>query len=450
MTVHEPRGADDQLDVHVARATRRQHAETILRAAITAADPRPLVRHALETAPELQGDEPVRLVALGKAAPPMAEPAFELLGDRIIQHVIIAPAGTPTERPILFGAHPLPDESSVAAGRVVHDILHTAGPDEVVLVLLSGGGSAIAVQPLEPIAVDEYADCVARLMHAGADIGDLNLLRRHIDGLKGGRMAALAARASVLGLVLSDVVGDPLDTIASGPLSPDSSSAADALRLLRRYSLIEECAESIHHVLTTCVRTGDGETPGPGSAVFERVRVRVVGGNDVAINGAADAARRIGYDVRRATHPVVGPAREAGVGLAREALLLQRDAAQPVCIVAGGETTVLVHGAGQGGRNQEIVLAACIELAGTPGITVGSVGTDGVDGPTDAAGAIADETTLSEAASLGLAAGDALARNDSHTFFRQAGGLVTTGPTGTNVNDVQIALITPPSAGDAD
>lgn len=433
------------------RDTRREHADAILRAAIAAADPRPLVRRALETAPELQGRAPIRLIALGKAAPLMAEPVFELHGDRIVQHAIIAPAGTPTgkstHRAVLFGAHPLPDESSVEAGHAVQDVLQAGGPDDVVLVLLSGGGSAVAVLPIEPIAVDEYADCVARLMRAGADIGDLNLVRRHIDGLKGGRMAALAAPASVLGLVLSDVVGDPLDTIASGPLSPDPTSAADALRLLRRHRLIEECAESIHHVLSTCVRTGEDETPGPGSAVFERVRVRVVGGNDVAVNGAADAAAMLGYGIRRATHPVTGLAREAGVSLAREAQGIQRDGVLPVCIVAGGETTVAVSGDGRGGRNQEIVLAACLELTGAAGITVGSVGTDGVDGPTDAAGAIGDEGTLGRAAELGIDPRSALADNDSHGFFRAVGGLLVTGPTGTNVSDVQIALIAAPASG---
>jgi glycerate 2-kinase len=423
----------------------RADAEAILRAAIEAAHPGPLVRRALESAPEIAGGGPIRLVALGKAAPLMADEAFEILGDRVVQHVIVAPHGTAARRPVLHGGHPLPDADSVAAGRAIRDVVTGAARDDAVLVLLSGGGSAAAVLPLDIIEVDEYADCIHRLMRAGADIAELNTVRRHIDGLKGGRMAAMAEPATVLGLVLSDVVDDALETIASGPLSPDPTSAGDALRVLRRYSLVEECAESIHHVLTTCIRTGEDETPGPDAPVFERVRVRVIGGNDVAVEGAARAAGDLGYEVRRAIHPVTGAARAAGEALAGEALALRRAGPLPACIVAGGETTVMVRGDGRGGRNQELVLAACIALGGAPGIAVGSAGTDGVDGPTDAAGAVADAGTLARAADAGVDPDVALRENDSHSFFRAAGGLIITGPTGTNVNDVHVALVVDPA-----
>jgi glycerate 2-kinase len=422
----------------------RADVEAILRAAIEAAHPAPLVRRALASAPEVGGGGPIRLVALGKAAPIMADEAFELLGDRIVQHVIVAPRGTAGRRPVLHGGHPLPDADSVAAGGAIRDIVTAAAPDDVVLVLLSGGGSAAAVLPLDIIEVDEYAGCIRRLMRAGADIAELNTVRRHIDGLKGGRMAVMAQPATVLGLVLSDVVGDALETIASGPLSPDPTSAGDALRVLRRYGLVEECAESIHHVLTTSIRTGEDETPGPGAPVFERVRVRVIGGNDVAVTGAARAAEGLGYTVHRAVHPVTGAARSAGEALAGEAVALQRAGTLPACIVAGGESTVMVRGGGRGGRNQELVLAACIALDGAPGIALGSAGTDGVDGPTDAAGAVADAGTLGRAAAAGADPDAALRENDSHSFFRAAGGLIVTGPTGTNVNDVHVALVVDP------
>lgn len=425
--------------------TAREQAEAILRAAIAAAAPGPLVLRALESAAELQQGVPVRLVALGKAAPAMADAAYDMLGDRIVDAVIAAPAGTRSSRPALYGAHPLPDVSSVRAGVAIRESLRSAGAGDLVLVLVSGGASATAVLPLGGITVRDYADCVGRLMRAGADIGALNTVRRHIDGLKGGRMAGLAAPAQVLGIVLSDVVGDPIDVIASGPLSPDPTTPDDALAVLHHYDLLDVCAASIHDVLTRAVRDHALRGPAPDHPLFEKVRVRIAGGNDVAIDGAAESARDLGFEVRRAVAPVIGAASYAGVSMAREARALQADGPLPACIIAGGETTVAVAGPGRGGRNQEIALAACVELAGAPGITIGSIATDGIDGPTDAAGAIADGETLQRAAMLGIDAARALADNDSHGFFSRVGGLIVTGPTGTNVNDVHVALVTAPA-----
>jgi glycerate 2-kinase len=419
--------------------SRRAHAEAILRAAITAAEPAALVRRALDSAIELQDDATVRVLAIGKAAPAMVEPVFGLFGERITDSLIVTPAGTHSTRPALFGAHPLPDESSVEAGRAVHDMLAAARSGETVLVLLSGGASATAVQPLGGVTVTEYADCVRRLLHAGAPIGDVNTVRRHLDALKGGGMALLAAPAHVLGLVLSDVVGDPLEIIASGPLSPDPTTADDALRVLRQHGVLDDCAPSIRALLDDAARTRT--TREVDEDAFRNVRVRIIGGNDVAVTGAASAADALGYRVRRATEPVTGLAREAGASLATEALALQVKEALPICIVAGGETTVAVQGSGRGGRNQEIVLAACVALDAARGITVGSIGTDGIDGPTDAAGAIADESTLERAAAHGVDPHLALQQNDSYTFFDATGDLIRTGPTGTNVNDVHVALI---------
>jgi glycerate 2-kinase len=424
--------------------SRRSHAETILRAAITAADPAALVRRALHGAVELDNDAPIRLIAIGKAAPAMAEPAFELFDSRITASLVVVPAGTASWRPALRGAHPLPDTSSLAAGHAVHDMLHAASSDDIVLVLLSGGASASVALPRGDVTIAEYADCVLRLMRAGADIAGLNTVRKHLDDLKGGRMAALAAPARVLGLVLSDVVGDPVEIIASGPLSPDPSTPEEALRVLRDYGVLDDCAPSIVALLADAAGTGARAAETLASTAFDDVRVRIIGGNDVAVSGAAAAAEQLGYRVRRATGHVTGFARDAGATLAAEALELQRKEPLPTCIVAGGETTVAVRGGGRGGRNQEIVLAACIALDGASGITVGSIGTDGIDGPTDAAGAVADESTLEQALAQGIDARRALEQNDSHTFFCATGGVIRTGPTGTNVNDVQIALIEAP------
>jgi glycerate 2-kinase len=420
---------------------RRRHAAAILRAAIAAADPGALVRRALHGAPELTGGEPIHLLAAGKAAAAMAEPLFEAFGDRIVKHVIVLPHGTPTRRPALFGSHPVPDASSEEAAAATAELLERAGAGDLVVALFSGGGSSVVAAPLPGIDIAGYAASVARLMRGGAEIGELNVVRKHIDALKGGRMAALAAPAAVLCLVLSDVVGDRVDVIASGPFSPDPTSAADALGVLRRHGPLRAYPTAVRELLENDAAAG---TPQPGAAAFERVRVRVIGGNDVAVEGAARRAAELGYRVHRAVHPVTGPAADAGVTLAREARLLQRAGVPPACIVAGGETTVAVTGAGRGGRNQELVLAACLELQRAAGITVASIGTDGIDGPTEAAGAIADEESLDRAAARGVQAAPALRSNDSHEFHRAAGGLVITGPTGTNVNDVQLALIAAP------
>lgn len=424
-----------------SRPHRREHAEAILRAAVAAADPAPLVQRALHGAVELGDDGPIHLVAIGKAAPAMAAAAADALGDRVTRRLIVAPHGTPAPDGALFGAHPAPDEGSRNAGQAVLEMLESTPPDERILVLLSGGASSCIALPLGDITVEDYAECVTRLMHAGADIGELNLVRKQIDALKGGRMALHAAPSPVLALVLSDVVGDPLDVIASGPLTPDVTTCDDALLVLRRHGLIPGCPPSVLALLERCVERGEGESPAAEHPAFEQVRVRVVGGNDVAVEGAAEAAARLGYRVLRAPEPVTGRAREAGATMAREARRLLETEPVPACIVAGGETTVAVGGDGRGGRNQELVLSACLALDGLAGITVGSVGTDGVDGNSPAAGAIADESTLPAAGEKGLDVRSVLERNDSYAWFDATDGLLVTGATGTNVNDVHIALI---------
>jgi glycerate 2-kinase len=419
---------------------RRTHAEAILRAAVLAADPAALVKRALAGATELAGVSRIHVIGIGKAALPMTRTALQELGDRAISSLVVAPRGAAADVPgVMHGGHPLPDQNSVEAGKAVLASLRSCEPDDLLLVLLSGGGSAVVALPLPGISIDEYADCVLQLMRSGADIEELNTVRKHIDDLKGGRMAVHADGATILCLTLSDVIGDAPETIASGPFSPDPTTCADALDVLRRYDLLDSCAASIRQAL----ERGSPETPAAGDVAFDSVRVRIIGGNDIAVAGAASHAAELGYAVHRAPLPVTGFAREAGVTLARQARMLQKAEPEPLCVVAGGETTVSVTGAGRGGRNQEIVLAACLELDGSPGITVGSIGTDGVDGWTDAAGAIADEETLRAATAAGVDPAAALQDNDSYTFFHRAGGLVITGPTGTNVNDVQIALATP-------
>jgi glycerate 2-kinase len=419
---------------------RERDARQILQAAVDAADPAPLVSRAMQGAAELRGHGPVRILAIGKAAAGMARAAAALLDSRVSRTLVVAPAGTPAPDGTLFGGHPAPDRGSLAAGQAVLQHLRETAEGELVLVLLSGGASSCVAVPRGGISISDYGRCVMQLMHAGADVRELNMVRKQLDLLKGGGMARYAAPAPVLGLVLSDVVNDPLEVIASGPLTPEPSSCADALLVLQRHGLVPGAPPAVLEFLHSC-DGGDGHPPPEDDPAFREVRVRVIGGNDVALEGAAAQAARLGYQVRRAPMPVTGLAREAGTTLAREALRLQGSESGPVCIVAGGETTVAVSGTGHGGRNQEIVLAAAMALQGAPGITTGSVGTDGVDGNSTAAGAVADETTLERAGAAGVDTRQVLEQNDSNAFFQATGGLVVTGPTGTNVNDVQVALI---------
>lgn len=381
--------------------------ERLLRAAIAAADPAPLVRRALARPDVVKPAvfdraAAVHIVAIGKAAASMAAAASDALGARDVSvrsGLVIVPHGTAAMVPSLqaiFAAHPIPDATSLAAGTRVAGFLAERVADDVVLLLLSGGASALAVQPAAGVSIDDYAGRIRQLMHDGADIRTVNLERRRIDTLKAGGMARLAAPARVIALVLSDVIGDPLDIIASGPLTPDGEPAANA-------------------------------------------DIIVIGNNDVARHGAAALAGSLDFDVIMIDQPLTGDARAAGGDLARHCMAVQRrlDAAsRPTCLIAGGETTVTVTGNGRGGRNQELVLAAMLRLDGAPGITIGSVGTDGIDGASPAAGAVVDACATSADH-----ANAALRDNDSFSLLSSAGCTVTTGPTGTNVGDVQIALI---------
>jgi len=363
----------------------------VLEAAIAAADPAQHVLQAVIAAPELRDAPRLHLLAVGKAATRMTEAALAALRSPPLSMLVVIPDGTaaPSNTDVMRGGHPLPDERSFAAGRAIEQQLENAARGDVVLVLLSGGSSALAVLPID-MTVAEYASRVQQMLRGGADIQEVNAMRRRIDRLKGGGMARLAHHTTVVGFVVSDVVGDSLDVIGSGPLTGRDSHA----------------------------------------------RVEIIASNRNAVDGAAAHARLLGYNVCIMPEPLTGEARDAGVRFARAAALL----APRTCLLAGGETTVTVTGGGVGGRNQEFVLAACIDLNGR-NITVGSVGTDGVDGPTDAAGAIADAATLQTARKLGLDPSACLARNDSHTFFDSVGGLIRTGPSGTNVMDVQVALL---------
>jgi glycerate 2-kinase len=417
---------------------------TILRAAVAAADPAERVRQSLLAAPELERATRVHIIAVGKAACRMTAAADDVLRSRIASRIVIVPFGS-TCAGALHAAHPVPDASSEAAARALVAAIDRTPRNALLLVLLSGGASSLAALPAGGIPIADYARCVALLQRAGADIVELNTVRKHIDLLKGGRLGMLAAPRAVLGLILSDVVGDPIDVIASGPLTPDPTTFDDAIAVLRERGVWEQCAEPIRATLLRGAAGLDRETPGEVAAL-RHVRTSVIGGNALAREGAATAARRLGYRALIVDGALTGEARTAASWLAERARQWQTVLAPgdvPLCLITGGETTVTVRGRGRGGRNQELVLAAALALDNTPGIMIGSAATDGIDGDSEAAGAVAGADSIAAARNRGTDPDASLADNDSHGFFRAVGGLLVTGPTGTNVMDVQIALVQP-------
>jgi hydroxypyruvate reductase len=439
-----------------SRARLRRAAREILHEALLAADPHRLVRRqlriragALEVAGVRHrlGRGRLALIAAGKAAVPMARAAEEALGERLAEGIAVSTATTgPLARVRLRPAsHPVPDARGLAAAAEVETLARGLGPDDVLLVLLSGGASALLPAPAEGITLEDKQTTTALLLGAGATIHELNAVRKHLSRLKGGGLARAAAPARVLTLVLSDVVGDDLSTIASGPTVPDPTTFAQALAVLTHRGLVGEVPAAVRARLEAGARGEIEETAKPGETAFRRAATRVVGSNVLSLAAAARAARRQGLRPLVLTTRLEGEAREVArvlVAVLRECVESGRPAAPPVCLLAGGETTVTVRGEGQGGRNQEVAAAAAAALAGfpTPAV-VASLATDGIDGASDAAGGIVDDRTSSRAAALGLApAAVFLAASDTRNFLGPLGDLIVTGPTGTNVVDLVVLL----------
>jgi glycerate 2-kinase len=380
------------------------------------------------------------VIAVGKAAGPMLTEFVRSARGDVRTAVGIGP-----ERPVMLpsaatwfdAGHPVPDERSVAAARHALQVARRAGDNDVLIVLLSGGASALMALPAEDLTLEDKQETVRRLLKGGAAIHELNTVRKHLSAIKGGRLAG-ATRATVVTLVISDVVGDDLSVIGSGPTMPDPSTFADALSVLdMRGGRASYPAAVVAH-LERGARGEIDETPKTGDPRLQRSVARIIGGRMTAVAGAVEAARSRGYTVHTIEAPIVGEARAAAVRFADEVRQARARLTTPLCIVGAGETTVLVTGEGLGGRNQEFALAMLPLLDDA---VFGSIGTDGIDGPTDAAGALIDATTMRRAAARGLDPMRYLRNNDSYHFFNALGDLVHTGPTGTNVGDVQVALI---------
>jgi glycerate 2-kinase len=418
----------------------RQDAKTIMSAALAAADPTAAVERALRNRHDLDSYERIFVVGAGKASGTMARAVEQMLGDRIAAGCVNGKDGESIRLRRVehrLCGHPVPDERGLSGAKRIAEICSEAGERDLVICLFSGGASALMPYPAPPITLAEKQETTKVLLASGAEIAEINTVRKHLSAIKGGQLARLAAPAKVLSLILSDVVGDDPSVIASGPTAPDSSTFEDAWAVLKRYDLTGRVPARVRERL----KQGAQESPKPEDPIFDNVENCVIGSNQKSLDAAARAAKELRYKTLILSSRLQGEAREVArvhAAIARQIREHGQPIQRPACVISGGETTVTIRGDGKGGRNQEFALAAAIDIAGMEDTLILSVGTDGTDGPTDAAGAIADGTTLQRSQ---RSASEALAANDSYSFFEELGDLVITGSTGTNVMDLHLVML---------
>lgn len=387
------------------------------------------------------------VVGGGKAGAPMAQAIEEVLGDRITAGLLNVKYGytAPTRVVELNQAgHPIPDEKGVAGAQRMADLVKDAGTGDLVIALISGGGSALMSLPVPGITLADKRRLTDALLRSGATINEMNTIRKHLSQIKGGGLARLAHPADVITLMLSDVVGSPLDVIASGPTVPDTTTFRDAWNVLESHGLVDDLPKSIAERLQAGMKGEVPETPKAGDPIFNSCHNVLIASNEIAARAAVDQAGAEGLNAMLLSTYVEGEAREVArvaTAVAKEIVHSGNPVRSPACLILGGETTVTVKGRGLGGRNQELALSAAIHLAGLKDAMVVTLATDGSDGPTDAAGAIVDDETYRRACELGLDPQQFLADNDSYHFFQRLGDLVITGPTNTNVNDLTFVLV---------
>jgi hydroxypyruvate reductase len=435
----------------------RSQALRIFRAALAASDPGRAILHHVRISGRfliaggrrynLESFQRVFVIGAGKAGAAMGRTVERLLGSRIEAGLInVKYRHLAKLRRIELNecGHPIPDEAGMQGAERIARIAEGAAAEDLIICLISGGASALLPAPAPPVTLEEKRATTQLLLASGATIHEINSVRKHISWLKGGQLARLAYPATVLTLLLSDVIGDDLDVIGSGPTAPDASTFASALAVLDKYGLADRVPASVTERLRRGARGDLAETPKPADPLFRGVRNLIVGSGALAIQAAAAKARELGLRPLVLSTSIEGETREVArvhAAIAREVIARGRPARPPLCLISGGETTVTLRGGGMGGRNQEFVLAAAMELAGAPSVVILSGGTDGTDGPTDAAGAIADGRTVSRARAAGMEAARFLADNDSYHFFKPLGDLLITGPTNTNVMDVRLILV---------
>lgn len=431
--------------------------QRLLRAGLQAADPEGAVRNHVERRGNdliaegrpypLDRFRRVFVFGAGKAGAPMARALEDILGDRLTGGWVSVKYGhgLPTRKVrILEAGHPVPDDAGLSAARTVLDRLADCTEKDLALFVFSGGGSALLPSCRPSLEFGEKQAATRLLLECGAAIEEINTIRKHLSRSKGGALARAAWPATVISLFLSDVVGDRLDAVASGPTVPDPTSFSDCLALIERYRISERIPRAVLEFLQRGAEGLEPETPKPGDPAFERVQNLIVGNNAQALRAAAEKARSLGYHTLVLSSRIRGEAREVALvfsAIGKDIRETGQPIPAPACVLAGGETTVTVRGGGKGGRNQELALAAAIDLRGTEGISLMSVGTDGTDGPTDAAGAVVGGDTFKRAVDAGMDPFDYLDRNDSYHFFDSLGLLLKTGGTRTNVMDVIAVLV---------
>jgi glycerate-2-kinase len=428
-----------------------------LEAALNAVDPKRIIRAKLELKNsvltvdgqsfDLRKFKHVYVVGGGKAGGMMAEALEEVLDKRITSGLVNVPHGSKGNTRIieLHGAnHPVPDEAGVEGTRRMLKIAEEAEKGDLLICVISGGGSSLMPFPRGGISIGDKRALTDALLKCGASINEINTVRKHISDFKGGWLAKRAYPATILNLILSDVVGDPLDFIASGPTVPDSTTFSDATTVLKKYKLWGRVSASVRKVLSDGEKGLIPETPKKGDEAFGKVHNVVIANCRSACLAACDFLKASGLNTLLLTATVEGEAKHVGTmmaTMAREIVASGNPVAKPAAMIVGGETTVTVMGKGKGGRNQELALAAALRLKGLGGVVVASLSTDGVDGPTDAAGAVADAETISRGQKAGLDAHGFLENNDSYRFFARLDDLIFTGATGTNVNDLSLAVV---------
>jgi len=438
---------------------------SVAAAALDAADPYRATRERLalqgeklwigDLAYDLSATRRVRVVGMGKAGQAMGQAGVDVLGDRVQDGVIVVKHLGTGSQPgsearigtvrLRVGGHPVPSVASVTGAQRVLECLRDGTAQDLVICLISGGGSALLAAPAQGISLEDLQTFTSALLACGATIQEFNCLRKHLDTIKGGGLARTASPAQVVSLILSDVIGSPLDVIASGPAEPDPSTYAEAWEIVEKYGLASRLPASIEAVLRAGLAGERRETPKPGDPIFDRCRSILVGSNVQAARAGLAQAAALGLHTLLLTTYLQGEARQAGqvlAAVARQAAASGEPLPRPACLIAGGETTVtLRQSAGSGGRNQELALGALPDLAGVQGAWLVTLATDGEDGPTDAAGAVVGDGSLRRAQLAGLDPTAYLYANDSYTFFAALGDLLRPGPSGTNVNDLAFLFI---------
>ncbi len=397
---------------------------------------------------DLKSFDGVSLIGFGKAAAAMARGVEEILGNDLKSGIVSVKYGhlekVSSKIKINEADHPVPDEAGMTGAKEIVDFLKQRGEKDLVICVISGGGSALFPLPYKGISLAEKQETTKLLLACGADIKEINAIRKHISQVKGGQLARLAQPATLLTLILSDVIGDPLDSIASGPAVSDQTTFEDCWAILKKYDLLGKIPWAVEHHIKSGVENLIPDTPKMDDPAFSKTHNFIVGSNWEAVAAAREFAQKLGYNTMILSTFVEGETKEVArvhAATAKEVRKTGNPISAPACIISGGETTVTIRGNGLGGRNQEFVLAAAMDIQGMENVVVLSAGTDGTDGPTDAAGAIADGETITRAEQLNLYTLKYLQNNDSYHYFEKLNDLIKTGPTNTNVMDIRIILV---------